>query len=706
MKTVSKKLLSLMLVAILLVSAIPFQAFATDDLSGDPIMLEEGTPVVDPAVVVEPIADVEPVVEAEPIADVEPVVDNTPVVEPIVDETPIVPVVPESGEGAVIPETPVTPDPMGGGSVTHDETHASYGKEAIWLNEYNHYYKCNYPGCDHTEAAEACTVDQTTHKCSVCKHVYEEAHKYTITVAAQVDPTCTTNGKTAIKECEICHITTGGETINSLGGHHYVDGTCTNCGDTQKVVEVTWYAGEGHTFNNNEYAKLTRLTVGKDIPYMETPKDPNGEFLGWYIATDTGASTGVPVDTTKPYANDGNEWTKAVAMWKTTSYKVTFYRILNNQLSTATLITEVSLTPETNLAQYVTSSGILANEKATHPGYKLNYDKDYPVKKYVNGVFSPLSTTDVAKNLRTVYINLTPDTFTLSLNANGGTVTPVKIEGIAYGTTVKLPTPTKTKAVFQGWVDTAGNKYTDKLTYNFTSDATLTACWDDEANVWLRIFINGDFSKPDRIVQLNGYITGSKVLRLKSNGSSDPDVTSIIGKYYTSSTGTGLNVRGLFKSEADWESFRSNQSMSGDPVVTVENNSVISVMVYNAKAGSTPVVNNPNNSYDLPTSVPNNGNAYYVITSKTTGYWVYTDGAVPQGAYKVGSGDNSYYVYDPNNYLGGYNGSTTVTVPTYIYIGTNPKTGDTAKIEIAAGIMVLAAVALITIMILRKKKSV
>lgn len=36
MKTVSKKLLSLMLVAILLVSAIPFQAFADPHVADDP----------------------------------------------------------------------------------------------------------------------------------------------------------------------------------------------------------------------------------------------------------------------------------------------------------------------------------------------------------------------------------------------------------------------------------------------------------------------------------------------------------------------------------------------------------------------------------------------------------------------------------------------------------------------------------------------
>lgn len=664
MKTVSKKLLSLLLVAFLLVSAIPFQAFATDDISGDPVVLGDDIP-----------------------ADGTPV-DGTPA-----EGTPV---------GPIVSDTPAGPLPLdeGGTTVVHD---AALHKDlqCVAKGDGTHYYKCTSPGCTYESTPEPCSIPYGSHKCKDCQ--FEYPHNPEEITPAQ-PATCTEYGKTAVMKCAICGVQTGGEIdMTKLPTGHDFDasGSCKNgCGTTQEKVDVYWDAGTGHTFNDGEYQKVTKLTVGKDVPTMQTPKDPNGEFLGWFIDGDSTK----PVDTSKTY--DGS-WTKAVALWKTTSYKVTFYRILNNQLSTASLITEANLTPDTNLAQYVTNSGLLASEKATHPGYCLNFDKDYPVKKYVNGVFSPLSTTDTAKNLRTVYINLTPNTFTLSLNPNGGSVTPIKIENIAFGTTVKLPRPTKSKSVFQGWVDTAGNVYTDSVAFTYTSDTTLTAMWDDEASVLLRIFINGDFTKADRIVQLDGYVAGSKVLRLTSDGSGTPDVTSIIRKYYTASTSAGLSVRGLFKSEADWESFKANQSMSGDPVVTVENNSVISVMVYNAKAGQTIISGGENNNAasGLPNTVPNNGNAYWVVTGKTTGYWVYTSGnTVPQGAYWLNLGNgNGYYVYDPNNYL---NGSTVVTVPTYIYIGTNPKTGDTAKIEIAAAIMVLAAAALVTVMALRKKKSV
>ena len=668
MKTVSKKLLSLLLVAFLLVSAIPFQAFATDDISGDPVVLGDDIPV-----------------------------DGTPVDGTPAEGTPAEP---------IVSDTPSDPLPLDeGGTDDPAPLHTHNGGTPEWVaGTYTHVYKCT--GCGEVLGEpETCTVDQTTHKCTKCQHFYDEGHKFTITVKEQKDASCTSEGKTAIMECEICHITTGGDPIPSLGGHDFdADGNCKHEGCLEKRVVklITLYAGEGHTFSDK--VSVTRgfnQVVGEDIPISEltSPLDPNGEFIGWYIK-----GTNTPLDTTQPYSGD---WTELEARWRTTSYKVTFYRILNNQLSTASLITEVTLTPDTNLTQYVNESGLLANEKATHPGYCLNYEKDYPVKKYVNGVFSPLSSSDTAKYLRTVYINLTPATFTLHLNPNGGSVTPTKIENIAFGTTVKLPRPTKSKSVFQGWVDTAGNVYTDSVAFTYTSDTTLTAMWDDEASVLLRIFINGDFTKADRIVQLDGYVAGSKVLRLTSDGSGTPDVTSIIRKYYTASSSAGLSVRGLFKSEADWESFKANQSMSGDPVVTVENNSVISVMVYNAKAGQTIISGGENNNAasGLPNTVPNNGNAYWVVTGKTTGYWVYTSGnTVPQGAYWLNLGNgNGYYVYDPNNYL---NGSTVVTVPTYIYIGTNPKTGDTAKIEIAAAIMVLAAAALVTVMALRKKKSV
>lgn len=645
MKTVSTKLLSLLLVAILLVSAIPFQAFA---------------------------AEVDTNTDTDTVSDAAAGGDGANANAAAVDDDDA------GGDDADAAAAQVTNN-----SVTHDSTHT--GMVAVSNGNGTHTFKCTTAGCDYTGTTENCTNFNTSeHKCNDCGQVFE--HNPVVIEDAK-PATCTTYGITAKYKCPICGEETGGviDETQKPTGHNFVNGTCTNCDATQEVKTVTLYPGDGHTFSDGSSSKTISIMVGADIPTFTTPNANGDTFTGWYIK-----DTGALLDTTKKY--DGT-WTELVAGWKTTSYEVTFYRILNNQLSTAALITKASLTPNTNLAQYVSSSGLLTSEKVTHPGYRLVMDsKDYPVKKYVNGVFVPLTNTDTAESLRTVYINLTPDTFTLSLNANGGSVTPSQITGIAYGTTIALPTPTKVKSVFQGWKDTDGNVYKGSMTYNFTSNATLTAVWDDEALVMLRIYTNGNFSAPDRIVELSGYVANSQVLRYE-------DVTGIVAKYYVSTSGV-LDVRGLFK-EADWASFQANTSLSGDPLVTIGQGSGINniyVMVYNATAGQTVVSNNPTTNQAV--TVPNNGNAYWVVTGTNTGYWVYTNGSVPQGAYWVSTSNGGYWAYNPNNI------GTSSIIPSYIYtyIGTNPKTGDTAKIEIAAVVLVAAAAALVAVMLLRKKK--
>ena len=116
-------------------------------------------------------------------------------------------------------------------------------------------------------------------------------------------------------------------------------------------------------------------------------------------------------------------------------------------------------------------------------------------------------------------------------------------------------------------------------------------------------------------------------------------------------------------------------------------------MVNNAATGT---ILNPT----TPTvTVPTTSNGYWLIGANGSATWVSTS-SVPQGAQWVSTGNGGgYWIYTPN-------GVTNPTVPTYIIIpGSNPKTGDTAKIEVAAAVMVLAAAALVTMLALRKKKA-
>ena len=71
----------------------------------------------------------------------------------------------------------------------------------------------------------------------------------------------------------------------------------------------------------------------------------------------------------------------------------------------------------------------------------------------------------------------TANTYTVTFNANGGTVATESKDvtfGAAYG---ELPTPTRTGYDFAGWQDKSGNKVTDSTVFSTADDVTLTAQW-------------------------------------------------------------------------------------------------------------------------------------------------------------------------------------------------------------------------------------
>ena len=71
-----------------------------------------------------------------------------------------------------------------------------------------------------------CTTNAKGYKKCACgeKESYEVpntklGHSYTVTKSDAVPATCTTNGKTAVLQCERCTSTTGGDLIRSPGDH-------------------------------------------------------------------------------------------------------------------------------------------------------------------------------------------------------------------------------------------------------------------------------------------------------------------------------------------------------------------------------------------------------------------------------------------------------------------------------------------------------
>ena len=97
-----------------------------------------------------------------------------------------------------------------------------------------------------------------------------------------------------------------------------------------------------------------------------------------------------------------------------------------------------------------------------------------------------------------------PATYTLTLNANGGNVTPPTVTQ-ATGTTYTLPIPTRSGFSFAGWTLSGGGSLSGS-TYTFgTSNGTVTAQWTAViTNSTLTLNANGGSVTPTSVTQAAG----------------------------------------------------------------------------------------------------------------------------------------------------------------------------------------------------------
>lgn len=77
---------------------------------------------------------------------------------------------------------------------------------------------------------------------------------------------------------------------------------------------------------------------------------------------------------------------------------------------------------------------------------------------------------------------------TITLNPNGGSVSPTQVEITQSQATIgALPVPTKTGYTFIGWLDDNGNRITSDMQNNLTDNITLTASWSANTNIGYQI---------------------------------------------------------------------------------------------------------------------------------------------------------------------------------------------------------------------------
>ena len=248
----------------------------------------------------------------------------------------------------------------------------------------------------------------------------------------------------------------------------------------------------------------------------------------------------------------------------------------------AKLISEYNAAINQSLLAFLNGSDVVAAVQASVPtGYSLKTNNGAVLWYNFNSGDQLTGQEQVTSTAQTILVKYEPKTFTLYFQANGGTVSPTN-KSVTYDAKVgTLPTPTKSGDVFMGWFDEAGNQYTADTVYKVDGNTTLTARWQNEALVLLRIYRDNKTSTPDRIVDITGKVVGNSV--------SQTEVEKIVKNYYS---GPNMKLVGLF-TDATWAEYKAGTVTKGDPNVTIQETAKTNIHV---------VVKNASNSNNSTTS--------------------------------------------------------------------------------------------------------
>ncbi len=209
------------------------------------------------------------------------------------------------------------------------------------------------------------------------------------------------------------------------------------------------------TFNpNGGNVSLTQKDVLYEDVYgdLPTPTRTGYTFNGWY----TSATGGTKITSTSKVTALGNH--TLYALWTANTYTVTF---------------DADVTPKTKLVTFGSTYGTLPTP--TKVGH--TFGGWYSSTSGGAEVTSETIVTTAANH--TLYVYWIPNTYTVTYNANGGSVSPTS-ETVTYNSTYDtLPTPTRTGYTFKGWftATSGGSQVTASTTVTATANHTIHAQW-------------------------------------------------------------------------------------------------------------------------------------------------------------------------------------------------------------------------------------
>lgn len=216
------------------------------------------------------------------------------------------------------------------------------------------------------------------------------------------------------------------------------------------------------TFNGNGGSAGTSITkpYGSQLGTLPTSSRTGYTFKGWFTAASGG--TQITATTTMPASN-----VTYYAQWTANTYTVNY----NANGGTGTT---ASSSHTYGTAKALTTNGF---SKTGHTFLGWSTSPSATTATYTNGQ-SVTNLTATSGGTVTLYAVWKVNSYTLTFNPNGGTVSETSRKVVQGSPLGKLPVPTRPGYIFNGWFaySYGGTQYTESSIMG-SSDLTIYACW-------------------------------------------------------------------------------------------------------------------------------------------------------------------------------------------------------------------------------------
>lgn len=202
---------------------------------------------------------------------------------------------------------------------------------------------------------------------------------------------------------------------------------------------------------------------GENYGTMPEVKRPGYSFDGWFTDIDAGEKVNeedmVNLGMTSTVQTFYGHWTEK-------NYKVV-YELNGGDSETLE-----------DKAVFFESTALLPDTEVTRTGYRLNGWKVKGTDDTVteDTMYSSLVRSD-SVSLVVLEAQWTPVTYTVTYDANGGSVSGFTFRAAYESTYGKLLTPSRNGYNFKGWMDKNNERVTEDTIYRFLGDSTITAKW-------------------------------------------------------------------------------------------------------------------------------------------------------------------------------------------------------------------------------------